>query len=1103
MAKERLYQQLKKHFQGIPTTTSHHEIEVKLRRLEAAKKLPASVKVAKILNPTSLLVRKGVFQIDPSKGLSYRDACRAVSEAAGKSATSRRDESGKPHPSNEEIKWKLEELRLTISEADRSETTARTTPRYDSKIYQLLKTGFEGFSYDTSHRHTSYRLRKLEESNDEIKATIESLGFWQVVGCARRLLLEGVFCVDYEKFPDYDQAITAASRLQDNKELNDPSSEQTRKPQPDDLESVLEDHLGKPESASATATTPSHLEPPSEPGSMRLTQPIIDASEGLNTQFGVVNSSVNQDGHSSASSRLIPLKDSTGRWYSHYAVELYNHSKAALKGTPRFEKLDSFRLKIRKLSASNTNIERMVVRHGAYSISRLAHSMARRGLFLVNYDKFPTYRKAVKRATAIAQTEDLHYSSDIAPPRKGVQDEVQSLSGHSKSIKQKTPTAQRVSASGSFAHQEAVIPSQAVSRREKDVATFGEADSVSHGDMLEGPISHPWTPLRLPDMDFVEPTSSTDDAINLLPLGFSLAQAELAQVTAVAQTAANTEVVHSVVSDTTTEVMRLEYGKAPVSEHVKLPSLQELESVSNEETELDTIGLRIFESQHPTIQERPIHTITDEIEGESTESQIQEPGTHEDIISPTDLWFSSTTNAEETIIANAVEQDETANQGEIDTQQLSEDILDFNSPRITTSHDTNAHDPTGETQSTPEKQTPSQEVPTLAHYKPLYTGRTRKSRNKNMKQMSEPREQSAPQAAQTTIETTPLRTSSESDDSIPHDSIRDDNAVVKDPIHPTPIPNARPKQAEPKDGIDLGAQIDKDLTLNSNETDKFRELGRDQIKQLRRAREDNRKISDGDNDSLPHISQHATMPLPQIRAHFLPYWTQYRMISHIQALLEELCFEYVKRKHPDFLEGTPTQWELDCPESMELTRWLQLLEKPLYSNKAAQTLVQKQTGRSIGSLWRSLVCLRNYAVHRNRIDIPTMQYWIGDARAFAKLLDGPEIEAQFADMSRQLQLAARELIINKANTEGKLLVTVKELSAKRAELDRLEREAIKAMEEESTRYKEFTAAWLHDSIMQEPNGHTTSRSSTTEPKHSPSPPPQNGVVNWLKSWFGS
>ncbi|KAI5262997.1 hypothetical protein E4T47_09152 [Aureobasidium subglaciale] len=870
------------------------------------------------INPTRLMVRKGVFQIDPSKGPTYRDACRAVDEAAKELASSRKDESGKSQPSNEAAKGTLGELRSTSLEADRSgRGTKRTTSsvKQDAvRIYQVLKPGFKGFSSDTSNGLTLVRLRGLEEFNDEIKATIQSMGFWRVHMCASHLVRTGMF-MDSEQSPNHDQAITAALSLPDNKE-----------------------------------------------------------------------------------------------------------------------------------------------------------------------------------------------------PRKNVQDEVQSPFDHFKILKLESVTAQTVPSSGPFGQQESGVPSQAVSPRAQDVATCEEADEINHPEVSKGPSAGPWMPLRLPDMDVVEPMSDTCDTIDLLRMGFCSSQAELARSTAVdadsvqnvlpslttAQTAPTTEVADSVVPDTSAEIMRLEYAETP-----------DLGFASNEKTELDITGLRIFESQHPRVSEPASFTIADEMDHEIAQSQTQRPDTEDNVISPTDLWSSTATLAEGTKIADAVEHDDTVNLAGNDTQQLAEGYLDFIAPPITTSQDTDDHTSPLDTstdgdQLIPDEKTSSREDTALVRYPGLEKAKTRRPKQKNRQKTLELHDQSTPQAAQPTTETTPPNARSDLDEDVPDDSIEDDSVVISDHVHYTPTPSAPLKQAEPKDDQNPGAQIDGELTLNSHETHKSSELGKDYFRLLRRPRDGNRKILDDQDESLSHISQHATMPIPQIRAQFLPYSTQYRIITHIQASLERLFFEYVKRNHPDILEGTPKQWELDCPESMELTGWLQLLENPLCNNRAARSLVLKETGRSISVLWRSLATLRNFAVHRNRADIPTLQYWTGDARALAKLLGDPEKETQFANMSRQLQLAAGELLTNKANTEGKLLDTFKELAAKRAKLNRLERKAIKAMEDESKRYKESTAAWLHESILQERHSSRSSESVAPESKHAPSPPPQQtGVFGWLKSWLGS
>jgi hypothetical protein len=75
---------------------------------------------------------------------------------------------------------------------------------------------------------------------------------------------------------------------------------------------------------------------------------------------------------------------------------------------------------------------------------------------------------------------------------------------------------------------------------------------------------------------------------------------------------------------------------------------------------------------------------------------------------------------------------------------------------------------------------------------------------------------------------------------------------------------------------------------------------------------------------LPEIRQYATIPVPRTRAYYLPYSSQNRVLSGLQASLEQVCFRYLQRKHPELLEETPARWAIDSAHAFELNRYIYL-----------------------------------------------------------------------------------------------------------------------------------------------------------------------------------
>lgn len=67
------------------------------------------------------------------------------------------------------------------------------------------------------------------------------------------------------------------------------------------------------------------------------------------------------------------------------------------------------------------------------------------------------------------------------------------------------------------------------------------------------------------------------------------------------------------------------------------------------------------------------------------------------------------------------------------------------------------------------------------------------------------------------------------------------------------------------------------------------------------------------------------LPLHNISLHpiFFPYRAQHAILSKVQSVLEDCCFEFVRKWQPSILEARA--W--DCTTAMELTKWTRLLAK--------------------------------------------------------------------------------------------------------------------------------------------------------------------------------
>jgi hypothetical protein len=106
-----------------------------------------------------------------------------------------------------------------------------------------------------------------------------------------------------------------------------------------------------------------------------------------------------------------------------------------------------------------------------------------------------------------------------------------------------------------------------------------------------------------------------------------------------------------------------------------------------------------------------------------------------------------------------------------------------------------------------------------------------------------------------------------------------------------------------------------------------------------------------------------------------------------------------------------------------------------------------------------MIALRHHAVHRRRVNIQALQRWASDASIFAALLGDSTAAAQFAPLAKYLETQHHRIDADKKKAEDRLLATVKDLAAKRAEPDRVEQEAMNKYNEE---HKQFSARALAD-----------------------------------------
>jgi len=209
------------------------------------------------------------------------------------------------------------------------------------------------------------------------------------------------------------------------------------------------------------------------------------------------------------------------------------------------------------------------------------------------------------------------------------------------------------------------------------------------------------------------------------------------------------------------------------------------------------------------------------------------------------------------------------------------------------------------------------------------------------------------------------------------------------------------------------------------------------------------------------ISRHATMAVPETMSLFLPHSVQHKILCGLQASLEKVCFEYIMRTTPNVLQESQTSWGIDNPHALELNQYMRLFAKlKAFGSKS----IEPDNSGSMSRLHNSLILLRNSAVHRKRSSVLNLRRWTHDAYTLAILAGDSKAAAQFENLGRYLEVEQQRMYADKKEAEERLLATVKKLAAKRAELDRLEQEAMDRFIEEHERIRARDSADLNKAI---------------------------------------
>ena len=168
---------------------------------------------------------------------------------------------------------------------------------------------------------------------------------------------------------------------------------------------------------------------------------------------------------------------------------------------------------------------------------------------------------------------------------------------------------------------------------------------------------------------------------------------------------------------------------------------------------------------------------------------------------------------------------------------------------------------------------------------------------------------------------------------------------------------------------------------------------------------------------------------------FIPYRVQHLLLTATQRLLEECCFEFATKWLPNVLKER--KW--DCPEAVELNRWVRVLLK--YSSSLPQQAFNNDDNLPLKAILLPVNALRHSAVHRLHISTPKITNMIESAAKVASILGDQGRAMQLTKLQREMQTQSSILETWKDKLRINFAGELQHVAKQRAELDLMEEQA--------------------------------------------------------------
>ncbi|KAK5077834.1 hypothetical protein LTR64_003765 [Lithohypha guttulata] len=214
----------------------------------------------------------------------------------------------------------------------------------------------------------------------------------------------------------------------------------------------------------------------------------------------------------------------------------------------------------------------------------------------------------------------------------------------------------------------------------------------------------------------------------------------------------------------------------------------------------------------------------------------------------------------------------------------------------------------------------------------------------------------------------------------------------------------------------------------------------------------------GPSAIVPDKRTHSAIATPtSLYPVYLPFQTQHKLLVLAQETLERACYDFTIASMPELIKSEG--W--DCAEALELNIWTRKMESREDKFLAEDVA---ELGKPFNDLLDTVAQIRHTAVHRLRISANRIGLYLQDAESLSRLLHDRGCLQSLSRLRRETHLAIEDLKGNKDLLESQLAVKMKDITARRAELDRLEGSVVADMMREDQEYAQLVGKSLLQTV---------------------------------------